>query len=101
MLLMTCAYVLFSVITLVATLSVNLLSTKAMTLQHHLVGLGRLGIFAAVAMGLADLLQTGEPPEWERVLMVLALSMVYVGQVRCEVIRQRARQRRIYRDRVK
>jgi len=90
---LTLVFIVLSLVTLIASLASSLLSQKAITLQHHMIGLGRLGVFASVAYSLAQVLQTGETPEWESVLMVASLASIYVAQIRCEVIRQRLRRR--------
>lgn len=90
---MTLLFLFFGVVTLVANLAASLLSPKAATLQHHMIGFGRLGIFAAVTCKMAQVLQTGMRPEWQWVLLVISLASIYIAQIRCEILRQRLRRR--------
>lgn len=86
-------YILSSTVTLVAVVASSLLSPKPKTIQQHMFGIGRLGVLAGVSMKAAGFLQTGVDPGWEWLLITLSLAMVYVAQVKCEVIRQKLRRR--------
>lgn len=86
---LTPTFVVFGVVALIATLASSLLSPKAVTLMGHLVGLGRLGVFSAVAYWTAQVLQTGMAPSREQVVMVISLAVIYCAQARSEILRQR------------
>lgn len=82
-------FVMAGLVTLIASAATNLLSQKPTTIHHHAIGLGRLGIFGAVAFSMSQVLQGRLVPSVEQCVLVVSLALIYCAHVRCEVIRQR------------
>ncbi len=85
----TIAYVIAGGVSAVGALSTLLLTPRPRGWWGNLLSLARLGLFGGCVAAVSRVLTEGGSVTAERVLLMSSLAVLYVLQVRAEILRQR------------
>ena len=86
---LTSAYVIAAAVTALGALSTLLLSPRPHGWVGNLLSLARLGVFGGGIGAASRVLTEGGAVTLERVILMASLAVLYLLQVRAEVLRQR------------
>ncbi|CAN7391630.1 hypothetical protein LJR143_002196 [Pseudoxanthomonas sp. LjRoot143] len=84
---MTAIFLLAAIVTALCALASNLMTPKPATWRAWARAWARLGVFASCLAAAARVMTEGAGVDAERVALMVCLAVLYLVQVRCEVLR--------------